>query len=72
MSAAEYRKTDTAKELNRFTPADGLTTLTEMFDYVDLFQCGCVYSVYHTLPVTIRGRPKTQVSNIRFVIHHPK
>ena len=29
MSAAEYRKTDTAKELNRFTPADGLITLAE-------------------------------------------
>jgi hypothetical protein len=29
MSAAEYRKTDTAKELNKFTPANGLTTLAE-------------------------------------------
>jgi hypothetical protein len=40
---------------------------------INHFQCGHMYCVHHVLPVTIRGRPeKTQVSNVLFVIHHPK
>ena len=65
MSAAEYRNTDTARELNKVTPAGGLTTLAEWWTMliassVDAYTLSTIPS---QLPFGVAQKPKCRTSS---------